>query len=122
DIAKRLTTEVMSVLELKEAELFQDSALAALSAQLRVQFEAGFKVSETESNTEVDENQQEEDAETPELANVFLPPETHLEELSQKLDVHPISVYWLLLQGIEREGWRCPPEERRITEDRLTVL
>ncbi len=55
-------------------------------------------------------------------AHVPIPTETFLEELSQKLHIHPISVYWLLKEGIEQEGWRCLPEERRITADRFTVL
>lgn len=50
-----------------------------------------------------------------------IPTETFLEELSIKLQIHPISVYWLLKEGIEQEGWRCPPEEKRLTEDRFTV-
>lgn len=54
-------------------------------------------------------------------ARIPIPAETFLEELSQKLEIHPISVYWLLKEGIEKEGWRCLPEERRITSDRLTV-
>ena len=51
-----------------------------------------------------------------------IPAETFVEELSGKLEVHPISVYWLLKEGREKEGWRCPPEEKRLMEDRLTVL
>jgi hypothetical protein len=54
-------------------------------------------------------------------ARIPIPATTFLEELSQKLEIHPISVYWLLKEGIEKEGWRCLPEERRITSDRLTV-
>jgi hypothetical protein len=51
-----------------------------------------------------------------------IPLESFLEELSQKLQTHPISVYWLLKEGIEQEGWRCPPEEKHIAEDTFTVL
>lgn len=51
-----------------------------------------------------------------------IPPETFLEELSQKLQIHPISIFWLLEEGIEKEGWRCIPEEQRITADRFTVI
>ncbi|MGH2387875.1 MAG: hypothetical protein ACRDIE_06680, partial [Chloroflexota bacterium] len=50
-----------------------------------------------------------------------IPTETFLEELSQKLQIHPISVYWLL-QEIRAEGARCKPEEQRLLEDRLSVL
>ncbi|MDG6251304.1 hypothetical protein [Methanocalculus sp.] len=42
--------------------------------------------------------------------------------MSGKLQIHPISVYWLLKEGIEQEGWRCIPEERRITADRFSVM
>jgi len=51
-----------------------------------------------------------------------IPAETFLEELSQKMEIHPISIYWLLKEGIEQEGWRCIPEEKRFTEDRFTVI
>lgn len=54
-------------------------------------------------------------------ARILTPAETFLEELSHKLEIHPISVYWLLKEGIEQEGWRCTPEEKRLTEDRFTV-
>lgn len=50
-----------------------------------------------------------------------IPTETFLEEISARLQIHPISIYWLLKEGIEQEGWRCPPEEKRLTEDRFTV-
>lgn len=50
-----------------------------------------------------------------------IPPESLVEELSQELQIHPISIYWLLKEGFEKDGWRCPSEERRITADRITV-
>ncbi len=61
--------------------------------------------------------------ETDESANVAkpIPAETFLEELSQKLRIHPISVYWLL-EELRAEGVRCKPEELRLLEDRLSVL
>ena len=52
---------------------------------------------------------------------VPIPAETFLEELSQKLQIHPISVYWLL-EELRAEGVRCKPEELRLLEDRLSVL
>ncbi len=50
-----------------------------------------------------------------------IPTETFLEELSVKMQLHPISVYWLL-EELRAEGARCLPEERRILEDRLSVI
>ncbi|MBW7883551.1 MAG: hypothetical protein H3C34_13110 [Caldilineaceae bacterium] len=41
--------------------------------------------------------------------------------MSVKLQIHPISVYWLL-EELRAEGVRCKPEERRLLEDRLTVI
>ena len=54
-------------------------------------------------------------------AYIPIPTETFLEELSVKLQIHPISVYWLL-EELRAEGVRCKPEERRLLEDRLSVL
>jgi hypothetical protein len=53
--------------------------------------------------------------------HIPIPTETFLEELSVKMQLHPISVYWLL-EELRREGARCKPEERRLLEDRLTVI
>ena len=44
-----------------------------------------------------------------------------IQELSVKLQIHPISVYWLL-EELRAEGVRCKPEEQRLLEDRLTVI
>lgn len=54
-------------------------------------------------------------------ARIPIPAETFIEELSQKMEIHPISIYWLLKEGIEKESWRCIPEEKRYTEDLFTV-
>jgi hypothetical protein len=55
-------------------------------------------------------------------AHIPIPAETFLEELAQKLKVHPISVYWLLKELREQEGVICLPELRRFVEDYVTVL
>lgn len=68
------------------------------------------------------EVEDEKDGDSPVGARLPVPAETFLEELSQKLEIHPISVYWLLREGIVHGGWRCLPEERRITADHLTVI
>lgn len=54
-------------------------------------------------------------------APIPIPVETFLEELSQRLEVHPISVYWLLKEMREREGLVCPPELKRHLEDHASV-
>src|SRR5436853_985884 len=54
-------------------------------------------------------------------ATIPIRTETFLEELSVKVQLHPISVYWLL-EELRAEGVRCKSEEQRILEDRLSVL
>ena len=89
----------------------------SLKPRLRSLYEAGpgAKEDEPEEPAEGDEEEAVVGARIP------IPAETFLEELSQKLEIHPISVYWLLQEGIA-EGWRCIPEEQRILADRYTVL
>lgn len=94
--------------------------LRGIKARLCSLYEAG--PGTKEDKAEIDDNDVDgNDAEAIVGARIPIPTETFLEELSQKLEIHPISVYWLLKEGIEKEGWRCLPEERRITSDRLTV-
>ncbi|MEM2125858.1 MAG: hypothetical protein QXQ53_05630 [Candidatus Methanosuratincola sp.] len=90
--------------------------------KLKEYYEAGIGTSL--EVVDIDSSQQDEDdlELTSSGARIPIPPETFLEELSQKLQIHPISVYWMLKEGIEKEGWRCIPEEKRIIEDRFTVI
>ena len=89
--------------------------LAAKKANLRQLFERG-----PGEDSEPEDSGGEVELES-ETAVSHLPTETFLEELSQKLQVHPISVYGLL-QEIRAEGARCKPEEQRLLEDRLSVM
>ena len=90
--------------------------LARLKAQFRTLYEAGPGLSRQEAVVG-----DEVDGEDSGISHAPLPVETFLEELSQKLAIHPISGY-LLLQEIRAEGARCKPEERRQLEDHLSVL
>ena len=65
---------------------------------------------------------EDEDDESEVIARLQIPTETELERFSKELGIHPASVFWLLKRGIEEEGWRCLPEEKRIAQDRLSVL
>jgi SAM-dependent methyltransferase len=55
-------------------------------------------------------------------AQVRIPAETFLEELSQKLEIHPISVYWLLHEMREKDRVISKPELVRFAEDYLSVV
>jgi len=55
-------------------------------------------------------------------ARIPIPSETFLEELSIKLQVHPISIYWLLKEGIKHGIWRCRVEKQHITVDLFSAI
>jgi len=96
--------------------------LARLKANLRMLYEAGpgAKNIEQEENDELTENKEGEE-ETVSGAHIPVPTETFIEDLSVKMEIHPISIYWLL-EDLKAEGVRCKPEEVRLLEDRLSVL
>lgn len=53
-------------------------------------------------------------------AHIPIPTETFLEELSQKLQLHPVSVY-NLAEELRAEGVQATPEVRRLMEDWVSV-
>ncbi len=122
--------------------------LARIKTRLRALYEAGPGTKESTDNTDntdnTDSDQQEssgisairgigairairgsDEADEEDAvvtgAHIPIPTETFLEELSVRMELHPISVYWLL-EELRSEGARCKPEERRLLEDRLSVL
>ena len=94
--------------------------LACIKANLRTYYEAGPGAKGDDLDLEELEHSDDEDEATV-GTHVPIPAETFLEELAQKLQIHPISVYWLL-EELRAEGVRCKPEELRLLEDRLSVL
>ena len=113
--------------------------MARLKARLRALYEAGPGTKEATDNTDTMDKTEmdlsgigaiggirgldEADAEEATVAgaHIPIPTETFLEELSVKMQLHPISIYWLL-EELRAEGARCKPEEQRLLEDRLSVL
>jgi SAM-dependent methyltransferase len=98
----------------------KDTDLRELNVTARSLFEVGpgSGLSENEASSSDIDVSEELDIET----RISIPPETFLEEISTKVQIHPISTLLLLERGIDEENWRCLPEERRITADRFTVL
>lgn len=97
--------------------------LARIKAKLRALYEAGPGASTSDDESARDEERGEDDEGEGALsgAHIPIPAETFLEELSVKMQIHPISVCWLLHE-LWAEGARCKPEEQRLLEDRLSVL
>ena len=56
-----------------------------------------------------------------ESSQITMPMETFIEELAAKVQIHPISTYWLLREGIEQEQWRCVSLEKWFTINYFTV-
>lgn len=114
--------ELLNYLEKQEHINSNAHELARIKANLRMLYEAGpgAKNGEQEESGESSEDDKEEER-TASGAHIPVPTETFLEELSVKLQLHPISVYWLL-EELRAEGARCKPEEQRLLEDRLSVL
>lgn len=92
--------------------------MLGLKARLRALYVAG-PGADAEDEAETTSGDDEDDA--PRVGNAPLPPETFVEELSEKLEIHPVSVFWLLEELRRQEGLVCPPEHRRETEDWLSV-
>jgi hypothetical protein len=76
-------------------------------------------IDEGEKEPRTDE---EEKAESIIGKRIPIPTETFLEELSVKMEIHPISIYWLLKEMREKEGLVCWPECKRYVEDHFTVM
>ncbi|NWJ94848.1 MAG: BREX-1 system adenine-specific DNA-methyltransferase PglX [Chloroflexi bacterium] len=116
--------ELIESFKTHERKELSPATLSDLKRHLRALYEAGpgSKAGDEEIASETTGGEDEEEGEAALGARIPIPTETFLEELSVKLEIHPISVYWLLKEGREQEGWRCLPEERRFTEDTFTVM
>jgi hypothetical protein len=117
----QIPSEVISFLKKHEHITTKSEDLYKIKTHLRSLYEAGLGIKEEIEETE--SLLSDSDEESLDIgARIPIPVETFLEELSQKMEIHPISIYWLLKEGIEKEGWRCIPEEKRYTEDLFTVM
>jgi hypothetical protein len=120
----QISADILSELRLVSVRDVSTGEMADIRKRLREWYEAGpgakmeledAEVLATEGDDET-EDQDEVDARIP------VPSETFLEELSQKLEIHPISIYWLLHELREKEGVVCEAELVRFNEDYVSVL
>ncbi len=122
DNLQRLPDEVVTLLAGCERRACSEAELGHIRNKLLSLYEAGPGAKEESNWSESGDSREDFEEQTAAGALIPIPTETFLEELSQKMNIHPISIYWLLKEGIEENGWRCLPEEKRILEDRFTVL
>lgn len=100
---------------LKRLEL-SDREVSSVKNRLRRLYEAGPGAVIEDEDSDGDPSEDEGAL----GAHIPIPTETFLEELSQKLNLHPVSVY-NLLEELRAEGVQSPPEVRRLMEDRVSV-
>ncbi len=118
-----LPQEVIEYLEQHERLTPSPAELARIKARLRTLYEAGYGAKDegADDASESEGGEYDEGEVAVAGAHIPIPTETFLEELSVRMELHPITVYWLL-EELRAEGVRCKPEERRLLEDRLSVL
>ena len=94
--------------------------LAAVKARLLAMYEAGPGAKEEVEEPTAKRGDEEEAAGAALGARIPIPTETFLEELSVKLELHPISVHWLL-EELRAEGVVSPPLRKAELEEYLDV-
>ena len=95
-------------------------ALARLKERLRARYEAGPGAKVADDGEATGDGDGEETEAVALGARIAIPTETFLEELSQSLELHPLSVYWLLRE-MRAGGVVSPPEVKRQMEDWASV-
>lgn len=115
--------EVLAPLAHEKRRSVSTEELDALKRRLRALYEAGpgAKVDEEEEPGSANGEDSDENETAVLGARIPIPAETFLEELAQKLEVHPISVYWLLRELRDKDGVVCQPELQRFVEDYVSV-
>ncbi|HXR65340.1 MAG TPA: hypothetical protein VN729_05425, partial [Ktedonobacteraceae bacterium] len=119
--APKLPEGLYAYLAMHPRLILAEKEMSRVKAKLRALYEAGPRakqVGSSEKEQVAIKNEQEMSA----GARIAIPAETFLEALSIKMQLHPISVYWLLEDLQASENVHCLPEERRLLEDRLSVL
>ena len=118
--------ELLDPMAREEKQSHSGEALDAFKRRLRVIYEAGpgGKADEQEEDTNGENGAEDDEGSEASAAGarIPIPAETFLEDLAQKLEVHPISIYWLLRELREKDGVVSKPELVRFVEDYLTVL
>lgn len=120
----RISPNALNLLRFDKRRAFNACELTAIREGIRGLYQAGpgGMPIEANSNAPLSEDEEEVEDNSATGARIPIPAETFLEELSQKLKIHPISVCWLLREGRENDGSICPAELGRFVEDYVSVL
>ncbi len=121
DDAPELPQQISAYLATHARIIPSEEEKARIKTNLRLLYEAGPHAKDLAlAANKADANN--EDQEISAGACIPIPTETFLEELSVRMQLHPLSIYWLLEELQATEDIHCKPEERRLLEERLSVL
>jgi hypothetical protein len=93
-----------------------------LLRRLATLYAAGRGARVEEEGGDGDHDDEDDDSATAAGGRIPVPAETFIEELAQKLEVHPISIYWLLRELRENDGLVCPSDLGRFVEDHVSLV
>ncbi len=96
-------------------------ALDALKMRVRLHYETGSGGTVSEDATDAASGEDDEEEVGAAAAYTPIPTETLIEEFSQKLEVHPVSIYWIVRE-IRDAGVVCRPEHQRSVQDYITYI
>ncbi len=117
-----VSAELLAPLAHEPHRTLSGEDLATLKRRLRALYEAGPGGTVEDEEPRDEEDDEEESKAAVSGARIPIPAETFVEELSQRLEVHPISIYWLLRELRDKDGAVCGAELERFTLDYLSVL
>jgi SAM-dependent methyltransferase len=118
-----LSPAQVSLLGEQPRRQLSDAQLAALKDRLGALYEAGFGGNgDVEEQDTASDEPEDEEAVVGSAAKIPIPAETFLEDLSRKLEVHPISVYWMLRELRDERAIVSVSGRRAFVEDYLTTL
>jgi hypothetical protein len=110
-------TDFLATLEHRE---LSPAELAKVKARLRALYEAGPGAKEEVEEPAAKGDDEDEEAGAVLGARIPIPTETFLEELSVKMELHPISVHWLL-EELKAEGVVSPPLRKAELEEYIDI-
>lgn len=118
-----VSEELLNRLAAEPRRALSTTELSSLKTRLSALYEAGPGAAVEAEKTDGTSDGEDEDEEEAAVsgARIPIPAETFVEELSQKLEIHPVSVYWLLRE-LRAKGVVCAPERRRFVEDLFSVM
>lgn len=103
----------------QETQSLRERLRVVYEASLDEAYEVELEDSVEETPNETDDDDDEEEPQVVESRAVT--PENRLEALSTAFQINPISLHWLILEGVERHGWKRGEESTEATLDSMSI-